>query len=225
MKSSLHMYACRCLCELSAQNRVKNIIWFERFFFFPTFFFVSRRKKWTSRIHSIYFKRTLQFCLFGAVAPTSAACLCYPIGVYAYCRCCCCCCCVLLVQFFLFSLFSRFVNALFSVDVSVGVVVTCNLRTFFCVPTSFVRLIHFVTNVHMQPKVKKTDRNQKHIEERRKREEEGDQEPATQEQNEYRRNEIMYKEFCSKKDLKYPYTSRSHTHTHMCAQNSTRSSA
>lgn len=33
------------------------------------------------------------------------------------------------------------VNALFSVDVSVGVVVACNLRTFFPfgVPTSFVR--------------------------------------------------------------------------------------
>lgn len=71
------------VCELSAQKSSKILFGLKVFFSYSR---RERREKNTlnkSYTHYIYLKRTLHFCLFGAVAPTSAACLYYPIGVYA----------------------------------------------------------------------------------------------------------------------------------------------
>lgn len=96
-------------------------------FFVVIFLLVSKR---TRHIYIYSFGNvSLDLCLFGAVAPMIATCL-YYISQ----------CCnafsvarlmwlLLLVEFLLFSVF-MIVNALF-VDVSVGVVVVCNLRRFF----------------------------------------------------------------------------------------------
>lgn len=114
---------------LSAQNRVKYCLVRDSFFFLHCL--RCRRGSFFSLLFLfVSFNRTLYFCLFGTVAPISAACLYYPIAFVV----------AVAVQLnsFLFSVL-LIVNAL-CVDVSVGVVVVCNLR--FC-------------SLHFEPTVRK----------------------------------------------------------------------
>lgn len=118
-KKILHMYACRWQSVVMIlQNQVK-------YFLIQKFFCNSKNNEQIYFLWSTHC--TLYFCLFGALVPTSVACLYYQIGMLNAGVACNCCCCVWIAQFlFIFSVL-LIVNVLF-VDVSVGVV--SNLRTY-----------------------------------------------------------------------------------------------